>query len=64
MQSIKFSWNKLVFELERHFFSVGIKSIMPAKIIAVKSLEMVKVKKKGLLNIRFQKFLHFKIVMI
>ena len=32
---------------------------MPAKIIAVKSLKMVKVKKKGLLNIRFQKFLDF-----
>ena len=34
---------------------------MPAKIIAVKSLKVVKVKKKGLLNIRFEKFLHFKI---
>ena len=34
---------------------------MPAKIIAVKSLKVVKVKKKGLLNIRFQKFLHVKI---
>ena len=32
---------------------------MPAKIIAVKNLKMVKVNKKGLLNIRFQKFLHF-----
>ena len=34
---------------------------MPAKIIAVKSLKVVKVKKKDLINIRFQKFLHFKI---
>ena len=34
---------------------------MPGKIIAVKSLKVVKVKKKGLLNIRFQKILHVKI---
>ena len=34
---------------------------MPAKIIAVKSLKVVKVKKKDLLNIRFQKFLHVKV---